>query len=160
MISATSLPTEKTSIDRLEPGLSNFFFHLRVPFNSIQCHYSSGPKEKGLRQKLRIFLRINRKSKKKVFARNSGLERPQKKCFRQGIRIIWAIYCCILITEKRKKVVGRMTMKGCRPGKMPWRAASGSRAVAYRPLLYSVQQTGGSLSRKQQGHFTVSLTNT
>ena len=60
-----------------------------------------------------------------------------KKSFCLGFRIISAVYCCISIIEKRKKVSGRMTMKGREPGKMSRRAASGQRAVGCRPLSYS-----------------------
>ena len=78
---------------------------------------------------------------KKVFARNSGFfsdesaAKTTKKGFRQGIRIISAVYCCISVIEKRKKVAGRMTIKGHGPGRMPWRAASGPRAVGCQPLM-------------------------
>ena len=81
--------------------------------------------------------------KRNVFARNSGLffdesvAKTIKKGFRHRMSIISAVYCCISIIEKRKKVAGRMTIKGRGAGKMPWQAASGTRTVGCRLLHHS-----------------------
>ena len=80
----------------------------------------------------------NAKTKKKVFAETLGLfldelvAQTTNKAFRQGMKIISAVYSCISIIEK--KVACRMTIKGPGPSKMPWRAAFGPRAVGCRPL--------------------------
>ena len=63
-----------------------------------------------------------------------------KKGFRPEMNIISAVYCCISIIEKEKNVEGRMTVKGRRPGKMPWRASSGPRAAGCRPLVWSLHR--------------------
>ena len=45
--------------------------------------------------------------------------------------------CALVATlslKKEKKVAGRMTIKGRRSGKMPWRAVSDLRDVGCRPL--------------------------
>ena len=47
-----------------------------------------------------------------------------------------AVYWCISIIEKEKKVAGRMTTKGRGPGKMPWRT------VDCRPLLKPLGTVG------------------
>ena len=85
-------------------------------------HYSSGLKEKGLRQKLGPF-----------FGRIGG-ENPQKKVFALG-EVILAVYCGISIFEKRKQIAGQMTIKGRGPGKMPCWAASSPRAVGCLPMF-------------------------
>ena len=87
---------------------------------------------------------------RKVFARNSGsfadesMAKTKKKWpffsdklvaeftkqdFRHGMIIISAVYCCISVIEKRKKVADWMAIKGRGPCKMPWRA-EGCRLLA------------------------------
>ena len=111
----------------------------RVPYNlstgpnnvPAGRHHSSGPKEKGLRQTFRPFFgQIDRRPKKK---KGESVAKTTKKGFRQEMRIISAIYCCISIIEK-KKVAGQLTIKGRGPDRMPWRVAFGPQAVVYRPL--------------------------
>ena len=71
------------------------------------------------------------------FSRIDGEDRKEKekKGLRQEMRIISAVSWCISTIEKEQKVAGRMTIKGCGPGKMPWRAGSGRRALSCRSLL-------------------------
>ena len=100
------------------------------------------------------------KTKKKVFAKNSTFSQqsdeedqikksssPEILAFfrpnwwrrpKNKERIISAVCCCLSIIEKRKKIAGQMTIKGREPGKIPWRAASGARAVGCRPLAYII----------------------
>ena len=62
--------------------------------------HSSGPKEKGLRQIFRPFFgRIDGRPKKK---KGESVAKTTKKGFRQEMRIISEIYCCISIIEKKR----------------------------------------------------------
>ena len=64
---------------------------------------------------------------KKEKRRISGED--QKKGFRQEMRIILAVYCCVSIIEKKKKGRQPDDNKRSQAGKMPWWAVSDPRAV-------------------------------
>ena len=77
-------------------------------------HLSSGPKRKDFARNSGLFsVEFIAKTKEKsspeikAFFRTNRWRRPQKKGFRQEIKIISVVYCCISIIEKRKKVAGR-----------------------------------------------------